>query len=403
MPRKPIPPSEPLPADLQGRLEVFKKYTAEHAMLIGKDDELTQRIWEPGGFAFLLLFGPTGVGKSELLRVVTHRMQTRAQVVTPGDRLPLPVILVETPAPFTYREWYERVLRALDEPIIAEVIYREVGTSPNGKKATSGRGRTSTKTLDEAPELRRAVEVALAKRRVLALFFDEAQHLMADGETEDLKRCWDWLKSLSNTTGVLFVLAGAYPLLKFRRVSSQAARRGTDLHFPRYQLNNPEDCTAFQGALLALLKQACRAVSGREAKAAELQPLMDHWPLFYRGCLGCVGTLKDWLVRTVSAALRKGDAKLTLERVREHELVEASLADIAADIVAGEQQVVLTGGDRSQLNSLLQMESSEEAPAQTSAGEAKPARTKRTSTRPGTRKPKREAVGDQASASPQQT
>ncbi len=64
---------------------------------------------------------------------------------------------------------------------------------------------------------------------------------------------------------------------------------------------------------------------------------MDHWPLFYRGCLGCIGTLKDWLVRTVSAALRKGDAKLTLERVREHELVESSLTDMAADIVAGEQ------------------------------------------------------------------
>src|SRR5258708_7251075 len=70
MPRKLIPPSEPLPADLQERLEVFKKYTAEHAMLTRKDDELTQRIWEPGGFAFLLLSGPTGVGKSELLRVV---------------------------------------------------------------------------------------------------------------------------------------------------------------------------------------------------------------------------------------------------------------------------------------------------------------------------------------------
>lgn len=402
MPKKPIPPSEPLPAEFQERLEVFKKYIAEHAMLIRKDDELTQRIWEPGGFAFLLLFGSTGVGKSELLRVVTHRMQSRAQVVAPGDRLPLPVILVETPAPFTYREWYERVLRALDEPIIAEVIYREVGTSPNGKKATSGRGRTSTKTLDEAPELRRAVEAALAKRRVLALFFDEAQHLMADGETEDLKRCWDWLKSLSNTTGVLFVLAGAYPLLKFRRVSSQAARRGTDLHFPRYQLNNPEDCTAFQGALLALLKQACRAVSGREAKTAELQSLMDHWPLFYRGCLGCVGTLKDWLVRTVSAALRKGDAKLTLERVREQELVEASLVEMAADIVSGEQQVALTGGDRSQLNSLLHMES-EAAPPETSVGETKPTRARRTSTRPGTRKPKRDPVRDAVEGDSSQT
>lgn len=113
------------------------------------------------------------------------------------------------------------------------------------------------------------------------------------------------------------------------------------MHFPRYRLDTPEDCSAFQGALLALLKQACRAVSGREAKAAELQPLMDHWPLFYRGCLGSVGVLKEWLVRTVAAALRKGDARLTLDRVREHELVEARLAEMATDIVAGEQQVEL--------------------------------------------------------------
>ena len=139
MPRKPIPASEPLPSELQERLDVFKKYTAEHAMLSRKDDAVTQAVWEPGGFAFLLLSGPTGVGKSELLRGVTHRMQARAQVLIPGDRLPLPVVLVETPAPFTYREWYERVLLALDEPIIEELIYREVGTSPNGKKSTSGR------------------------------------------------------------------------------------------------------------------------------------------------------------------------------------------------------------------------------------------------------------------------
>src|SRR5258708_11397964 len=127
---------------------------------------------------------------------------------------------------------------------------------------------------------------------------------------------------------------------------------------------------------------------------------MDHWPLFYRGCLGCVGVLKDWFIRTVSAALRKGDAKLTLERVREQELVEASLADMAADIVAGEQQVALTSVDRSQLDSLLQMESSEKAPAQTSDGEAKPARPKRASTRPGIRKLKRDSVERAVGTSP---
>jgi AAA domain len=390
MPRKkPIPSSEPLPPLLQARLESLKAYTVDHGMLLQTDDALTQAIWEPGGFAFLLLYGPTGVGKSELLRSVTCRMQSRAQVVTPGDRLPLPVVLVETPAPFTLREWYERVLRALDEPIIEEPTYREVGTSPNGKRTASGRG--SAKLLDEAPELRHAVEVALAKRRVQALLCDEAQHFMMDGETQTLRRRWDWLKSLNNTTGVLLVLTGAYPLFQFRLISGQAARRGTDLHFPRYQLTNSHDCSAFQGALLALLKQACPAVSGREAKTAELQPLMDHWPLFYAGCLGCVGVLKEWLVRTVSSALRKGDARLTLERVREHQLIEASLAQMATDIVAGEQQVTLTGVSREQLHSLLQMDI-EAAPTPTSVGEASPERQRRTSTRPGTRKPKRDVL-----------
>ncbi|HET8843251.1 MAG TPA: hypothetical protein VFN35_17445 [Ktedonobacteraceae bacterium] len=129
---------------------------------------------------------------------------------------------------------------------------------------------------------------------------------------------------------------------------------------------------------------------------------LSHWPLFYRGCLGCVGVLKDWLVRTVSAALRKGDARLTLERVREQELVEASLADMAADIVAGEQQVALTSGDRSQLNSLLQMERSVATPASVEAGVTSSPRPKRTSIRPGTRKPKRDPVGDPAEVGPQQ-
>jgi hypothetical protein len=129
---------------------------------------------------------------------------------------------------------------------------------------------------------------------------------------------------------------------------------------------------------------------------------LSHWPLFYRGSLGCIGTLKEWFIRTVAAALRKGDAKLTLDRVREHELAEARLAEMAIDIVAGEQQVELTGGSREQLYSLLQMEN--EAPvAPTKAVEAKPARTRRASTRPGTRKPKRDSVGGSAEASSPQT
>jgi hypothetical protein len=74
---------------------------------------------------------------------------------------------------------------------------------------------------------------------------------------------------------------------------------------------------------------------------------------------------------------------------------------MAADIVAGEQQVALTGGDRSQLNSLLQMEG-DAPPAPTIPVEESKGRTKRTSSRPGTRKPKRDSLGEAAPESLQQ-
>jgi hypothetical protein len=78
------------------------------------------------------------------------------------------------------------------------------------------------------------------------------------------------------------------------------------------------------------------------------------------------------------------------------------LAEMATDIVTGEQQVQLTGGSREQLYSLLQMES-EAAPVPTSPVETSSPRTRRTSLRPGTRKLKRDLVGDPAEASSLQT
>ena len=65
----------------------------------------------------------------------------------------------------------------------------------------------------------------------------------------------DWIKSMTNMTNVVHVLVGTYDLLDFRNLNGQAARRGHDLHFPRYQFQHEADRKAFQGALHALLQQ----------------------------------------------------------------------------------------------------------------------------------------------------
>jgi hypothetical protein len=34
-----------------------------------------------------------------------------------------------------------------------------------------------------------------------------------------------------------------------------------------------------------------------------VEPLLQHWPYFYERSIGCIGVLKDWLIRAVAASL----------------------------------------------------------------------------------------------------
>lgn len=116
----------------QARLEHFRAYTVAHPYLSEVDEIITQYIYEPGGFAHVLVYGPTGVGKTTLAQRLAERFQ--AETATGfGHRRPHPVIRIETPAPFTLTEWYINVLVALDERIIEERYYRDVqATTPGG-------------------------------------------------------------------------------------------------------------------------------------------------------------------------------------------------------------------------------------------------------------------------------
>ena len=118
----------------------------------------------------------------------------------------------------------------------------------------------------------------------------------------------DWIKPMTNVTGVVHVLVGPYDLLDFRKLNGQAARRGYDIHFPRYRLQHDAGRQAFQGALHSLLLQMPLAM--------DLQELMNHWHYFYERSIGCVGVLKDWLVRPVASTLRVHGETLTLARLQ---------------------------------------------------------------------------------------
>ena len=158
----------------------------------------------------------------------------------------------------------------------------------------------------------------------------------------------DWIKSMTNVTGVLHILIGTYELLNFQNLSGQASRRGLEVHFPRYLFQNEQDRLDFQGVLWALLKQI--------PLHTDIEPLMQQWFYFYERSIGCVGVLKDWLIRTVATTLHDGGDTLSLERLSEQALQVGQCERMAIDAIEGEQKLGYMGSRREQLWRLLQME-----------------------------------------------
>jgi hypothetical protein len=97
---------------------------------------------------------------------------------------------------------------------------------------------------------------------------------------------------------------------------------------------------------LALLKQV--------PLHTDIPTLMQHWFYFYERSIGCVGVLKDWLIRAVAAALHDGDDTLTRERMEEHALTLSQCERMALDAIEGEQKLGYADSRREHLWRLLQ-------------------------------------------------
>jgi len=349
----------------QARITAFKAYSVTHPLLDEADSALTRAILEPAGFAHVLVYGPSGVGKTRMLeRVESHLQDLYANMMpatsTTGSRRlpqqgnpvashPLLVLEARPPDGFTFNraDYYRAALMQLDEPFYRQWSLVDIQAGQTWETKTRSKGRGKEAHFNDAPELRHALEEAMARRGVRAVIVDEAQHLMHVSSGAKLLDQLNWIKSMTNVTGVLHVLVGTYDLLDFRNLNGQTARRGHDIHFPRYQFQHEADRKAFQGALHTLLTQIPLDM--------DIQDLMNHWFYFYERSIGCVGVLKDWLVRTFAGILRSGMQTLTLAHFQTYALLNAQCESMATDARTAEQKLHYTESSRERLWSLLGM------------------------------------------------
>jgi DNA polymerase III delta prime subunit len=316
-----------LSPEARAQLDAFKAVIVKHAHLQTVADQLSLWVEEHTEATHVLLCGPGGVGKTTALQVVAERF-TREE----ADRFVVPILLLEPippdQGPYLRLDYYWQIIEALKEHLLVKELVGNVAHLMAAPKAT----RSKLGAIDWF-KLRQVAEQALIRAQVRAVFADEGHRLMQGDGSHSVDEQLEWLKSLSNRTKVLHVLAGPYALFGFRNTSGQLARRGRDIHFTRYHMADKDERTAFVAALKYLLERAPLDV--------DLGALLSRWRWFAEGCVGCIGVLKDWLVDAVAATLVQNGTRLTEEILTKTMPHPARRLSLEMEARAGEHRIAM--------------------------------------------------------------
>jgi len=366
------------------RLAYFRSYTVAHPQLKTVSDALLRTIREPAGRSLILVYGPTGVGKTTLRLRIEQELKRQFLALSEPDPGHIPVIGLEAVAPdsgnFSWKDYYRRALQALEEPLID---YKMDHATPHiGGNET---GRFITANRSGAHELRRAMEHALHYRKPAAILIDEAQHFTKMASGRRLSDQLDCLKSLASLTGCIHVLIGTYELLPCRNLSAQLSRRSIDIHFRRYRANDPDDVLAFQRVIFSFQ---------RHFPLAQEPEFLRDWEYCYVQSIGCVGILKDWFTRALAEALDQDAPTLTRGDLERHAWPIDQCEKMAKDTLEGEAILAHKPDASAHLKKLLGLERLEQKPHQQTANVVvQPAMREERSRRVGTRNPVRDAIG----------
>jgi hypothetical protein len=212
-----------LTAEDQEKLDTFERIIITHPHSQRAFDELMNTILTPAGANIVMVVGPTGVGKTALLRRVM--IELRQFVLADENRnlghIPYGSLVLPSyeGGRFNWKNFHKRILEIFDEPLIPYKTRYKPGELSSAQNSLVIRSNPSTAELSDA------VERTLKHRGVKAVLIDEGAHFAKVAGGDALLNQMDTLKSLADRTGTLLVLFGPYEMNVLMTLSPQLDRR----------------------------------------------------------------------------------------------------------------------------------------------------------------------------------
>jgi DNA polymerase III delta prime subunit len=335
-------PQSLLTQSIEDRLAYFEDKIIAHPKLSELYRQILDTIHHPVDVSLLMVYGPTGVGKTTLRKRLQRELMAAAQAEPERNPGHIPVAGMEVALPenrFHWPDYYRRALKVLDEPLIGDKIdYGHRGIEYNAA------GELIFASTISVTNLRQSLEEALKHRRPKAFFVDEAQHFNKVAGGRRLLDQMDTLKSLASLTNTIHVLLGTYDLLDLTDLSAQLSRRTFDFHFPRYRADVAEEMMAFQTVILTFQ---------RHLPLPQEPNLVQHRDYLYEKSVGCVGILKGLLLKSLKVALKGDHKSISLEILEQCAIPTPKLLQFARRIKEGEAAVAEKETQLAELRAML--------------------------------------------------
>ncbi len=372
------------------KINYFRNFTVVHRLLKQAYEEFLDAVNNPGGASLILLFGPTGVGKTTLLAQVMKIIFEQNQALMIQDRAYLPIAGVEARSPdsgsFDWKDYYKSVLIAVSEPF---ADYK-VRTS-SSRICGNGSEQKIVKVKPNLTNLRADVEHIFKQRQLIVFLVDEAQRFAKIGSGRKQQDQMDAIQSMASFTETRHGLFGTYELLQLRNLSGQLSRRSIDIHFPRYKSENSEDIKDFQ----RVLKSFSLAMP-----LPETPDLEKRWDYFYERSIGCVGIVKDWLTQSLRKALSESSNSLKDKYLQTYAPSVSKSVRMLTEAIEGENILLESESQVEKLRASLGLQihlsqnlnQSDKSDNNYSSKDSK-TKTNHKKRRPGERNPKRDVVG----------